>query len=75
MFEVKSRLSATVIGSQTLPETSNPAENCAKMSIEDLAGKWELDTQGDPDTFMAAIGMGWLKRKAIGVALTLGFGR
>ena len=44
-------------------------------TVEDLAGKWEVDSQGDPDTFMAAIGMGWLKRKAIGVALTLGFGR
>eukprot|EP00037_Helgoeca_nana_P000156 m.20466 g.20466 ORF g.20466 m.20466 type:complete len:147 (-) comp10217_c0_seq1:718-1158(-) len=44
------------------------------MSIEALAGKWVIDGQGDPDTFMAAIGMGWLKRKAIGVALSLGFG-
>ena len=32
------------------------------------------ELQGDPDAFMAAIGMGWLKRKAVGVALSLGFG-
>lgn len=40
--------------------------------VEALAGEWTPETNGDPSDFMEAIGIGWLKRKAISAALALG---
>jgi hypothetical protein len=50
------------------PTPSSPCDRLAHLNRN------LCHPQGDPDAFMAAIGMGWLKRKAVGVALSLGFG-
>merc|ERR1711907_44599 len=43
--------------------------------VLDLAGEWVPDSQGDADEFMAAAGIGWMTRKAVGLAQAAGFGK
>jgi hypothetical protein len=40
----------------------------AASACNDMNGKWEVEDNGDMDGFLEAIGWGWAKRKAAGLA-------
>merc|ERR1711934_254831 len=44
-------------------------------NVMDLNGEWAPKDSGSADTFMEAAGIGWVTRKAIGVAQAAGFGQ